>query len=120
MRRLLPRRSCTASSTLVWHPVNRAVRAGCTEARSQSSGLFYLQLHHREHRAAERAVRVGERLGELEVVVALGTDDLGGASGAGQGVGEVLRLALELGRLERAVDDRDRRADAVEMTLRRE
>src|SRR5436309_14700009 len=76
--------------------------------------------HLRQHRAAEMAVGIAERLGDLEVVVALGDDELDALAGFLERLGEVARLALELGRLDRAVVEHDRRADALAITLRRE
>src|SRR5438128_5956634 len=54
------------------------------------------------------------------MVVALGADQLRALPRAREGIGEIARLALELGRLERAVDQHDRSVDAREVTLWRE
>src|SRR6185369_5329504 len=58
------------------------------------------QTHLLQHRAAERAKRIAERLGQLEVVVALGGDQFNRLACLLQGGGEVVRLSLEFRRLE--------------------
>src|SRR5437016_1318337 len=96
------RATSTSWSRRRWFPD----RSRSSQQKNRGSGPDF---HLCEQRAAERAVGIGERLGQLEVVVALGADDLGALPRAGEGVGEIARLALELRRLERAVDDGDRR-----------
>src|SRR6266853_3896744 len=61
------------------------------------------ELHLLERRAAEESVRTGERLEDLEVVVALRGEKLHGFPRRLDRSGEVARLALELRRLERPV-----------------
>src|SRR6266536_6492 len=56
--------------------------------------------HLRQHRAAEQAVRIGQRLQHLEVVVALADEELHRFAGRLPRRVEVARLALELRRLE--------------------
>ena len=75
------------------------------------------ELHLLERRAAQYAVRVGERFRHLEVVVALGDDELDGFAGRPHGRREVPGLPLELGRIERAVADYQWRVELVQMAL---
>ena len=65
--------------------------------------ISFGELHLLEHRAAQEAVGLAERLDDLEVVVALADQELHRLAGRRHGRGEVARLALELRRLERAV-----------------
>src|SRR5262249_56746459 len=74
--------------------------------------------HLRQHRAAEQAIRIGQRLQHLEVVVALADKELDGLAGGFDCRVEVARLALELGRLAGAVSENEGRVELVEMTLR--
>src|SRR5882672_11856300 len=76
------------------------------------------ELHLLEHRPAEQAVGTGEGLEDLEMVVALGDEQLRGLARGFHRGGEIARLALELGRLERAVGQHHRRVEAVEVALR--
>src|SRR6266853_4387218 len=71
-----------------------------------------------ERRAAEEAVRTGEGLVDLEMVVALRDKELCGLAGRLDRRGEVARLALKFGRLERPVRDDHRAVEPVEVALR--
>src|SRR2546430_4804630 len=77
-----------------------------------------IELHQLEHRAAEQAIRIAERLLDLEVVVAAADNVSDRLAGALHGVGEVAVLALKLRRLERAVRHDYRRHQLVEMPQR--
>ena len=68
--------------------------------------------HHLQHRVAEQAVGVTQRLGQVEVAVVLGDDEFAQLSGIAHRGGEFLGLADELRRLVGAVgdDERARRA----------
>src|SRR5687767_3854749 len=77
------------------------------------------ELHLPKHRAADRAVGVGDRLAELEVVVALGVDQLDVLAGGFERCSELLRLAPEFRRLVRAIQQHDGGLDALELPLRR-
>src|SRR6266540_7249302 len=59
--------------------------------------------HLRQHRAAKQAIRIGQRLQHLEVVVALADEELHRFAGRLHRRIEVAGLALELGRLAGAV-----------------
>lgn len=61
-----------------------------------------MRLDEVEHRAPEYAIRVRERLLDLEVVVVPRGDELHRLACFLHRLREVARLALELGRLERA------------------
>src|SRR5882672_8509021 len=63
------------------------------------------EFHLLERSAAEEAVGIGERLEDLEVVVALPDEKLHGFPRSLDRRGEVARLALKFGRLERPVRD---------------
>src|SRR5215470_2739006 len=83
-------------------------------------GSSWKEVHLRQYRTPEDTVRIGQRLGDLEVVVALGDEELYGFACRLHGRREVAGLALELRRLERAVGDDDGGVEPVEMTLRAE
>ena len=76
------------------------------------------ELHLLQHGAAEQAVGIGKRLHDLEVVAALHHRDRHRLADSFHRRGEVAALALEVGRLERAVGDDDRRAQLVDVALR--
>src|SRR5262245_54595973 len=65
--------------------------------------------------AAEDAVGIAQRLVHLEVVVAFAEDKLDRLAGGLRGSREVAALALELGRLVAAIEQRERSHQAVEM-----
>ena len=77
-------------------------------------------LHLLQHSAASKAVWIGERFQQLEVIVGLADDQLGWLSHSLHGGEEFAGLALELRRLLSAVGENERRVQAVEMTLRTE
>src|SRR5438034_2655047 len=77
-----------------------------------------LELHLLERGTAGELERVGERLHHLEMVVALGDDQLDRLARLAQRLGEVAALPLEFRRLERAVDHGDRCPEPVEVTHR--
>ena len=59
-----------------------------------------------------------ERLDDLEVIIALAHEQLDGFAGGLHCGRKIARLALELGRFERAIRHDDRRVEVVEMALR--
>src|SRR5262249_58441707 len=71
--------------------------------------------HLRQHRAAEQAKRIGQRLQHLKVVVALADKELDGLAGGFDRRVEVARLALELRRLAGAVSENEWRVELVEV-----
>ncbi len=82
------------------------------------TGLPRREPHHRQRRAAVRPIRVAQRLPHVLVEVAVGRHELDGLSRGLERGGEVLGLALELGRLQGAVGHHHGRGDAVEVALR--
>src|ERR1041384_4399095 len=78
------------------------------------------QSHLLQRSMAAEAEGIRHRLLHLEVVVALADDELDRLAGGLDGGGELARLALELGRLERNVADDERRVQLIQMALRAE
>src|SRR3954469_5027113 len=81
---------------------------------------FSSEIHLLERRAAQEAIRARQRLEDLKVVVALPYKKAGGLARRLERGGEIARHALELRRLERAIGDRERRADPAQVALRAE
>ena|SRR6516162_7430131 len=73
--------------------------------------------HLLQRRAAEQVVGIAELFHHLEVVVAFHHGERDRLAGGLDRGGEIAALALELGRLQGAVNQRDRRYQLVEMTL---
>src|ERR1051326_1853648 len=84
----------------------------------RSASYPYLEPHLFERGAAAEAERIRHRLLHLEVVVALADEELDRLAGGLDGGGELARLALELGRFQRAVPDDERRVELIEVALR--
>src|SRR5947207_3323126 len=78
---------------LLGRTTNGTVARRRSRSRAASRGRSS-QLHLRQHRAAQETVRVGDRLGNLEVVVALADEDLDGFARGLHRRREVARLAL--------------------------
>src|SRR5262245_57878923 len=78
------------------------------------------QFHHLERCATHEAVGIAHRLLGLVVIIASAHDEARWFAGAHKRRMEFARLALEFGCLERAIGQRQWRADAVEMALRAE
>src|SRR5882757_8571176 len=76
--------------------------------------------HLLEDLAPDEAVGIGDRLRDLVVVVPLGVHELHRLAGLLQRLGELARLALELGRLQRPVEEHDRRINPVQVPYRRQ
>src|ERR1051326_9533325 len=76
------------------------------------------QSHLLQRSMAAEAERIRHRLLHLEMVVAVAHDEVDRLAGGPDGGGELARLALELGRLKRAVPDDERRMQLVEVALR--
>src|SRR4051812_1333072 len=95
-------------------------RASTARCDRGASGLRWLELHLLQHRAAEESIGAGQRLIDLEVIVARRHDDPHRLAGGLQSRREVARLPLEFRRLQRAVNERHRTVDVVEMALRTE
>src|SRR5262249_34651583 len=73
--------------------------------------------HLRQHGAPEQAVRIGQRLQHLEVVVALADEELDRFAGRLHRRVEVARLALEFRRLAGTMGENERRLELIEMPL---
>ena len=101
-------------------PDQRALARAAVAAAVGSSFvlLFRDELHLLEHGAAGQAVRIGERLEQFEMIVALADDQLDRLARGLDRRGEVARLALELRRLAGADGEDQRRVEPVEMALR--
>src|SRR5262249_45152784 len=91
--------------------------AACERVNDRSSMLRRPQAHLLQHGTAEQAVRIAELLHHLEVVVALHDREADRLARRFNGGGEVAALALEFWRLGSAIDERDRRAQLVEVAL---
>src|SRR5437773_2396405 len=76
------------------------------------------EAHLLQDRAAKEAVRIGQRFDDLEVVVAIGDEELHRFACRLHCRGEVARLTLEFRSLERAVRDDHGGVELVEMALR--
>ena len=61
------------------------------------------ELHLRQDGPTQDAVRIPERLDDLEVIIALAYEQLYGFAGGLHCRRKIARLALELGRFERAI-----------------
>src|SRR5258708_17846075 len=72
------------------------------------------ELHLLERGTAEKPVGTGERLEDLEMVVALGDEELYRLAGCLDRGGEAARLTLKLGRLQRPMRDDYRAAEPFE------
>src|SRR3954451_3118803 len=100
--------------------ISRAIEGVDGSCDRAAGGLRWLELHLLQHRAAEESVGAGQRLIDLEVIVARRHDEPHRLASRLQRRREVARLPLEFRRLQRAVDQGHRTVDVVEMALRAE
>src|SRR5207247_376823 len=94
-------------------PARPATGGGERRRNGSSAGEGHLL----QDRAPEQAVRIGESLDDLEVVVPLADEEGRRLAGGPDRGREVARLPLELRRLERALGDDDGRVEPVEAAL---
>src|SRR2546426_11027266 len=111
----LPPRFC------VWptagHPAAASVAITASRATAQRDLMGSAESHHVECGAADEAVGAGQRLGDLEVVVALAHDERVEPARGPERPGELARLPLELRRFLITVGDDHRAWDASQMAL---
>src|SRR5215475_1743588 len=79
-----------------------------------------IEAHHLKRGAAEGSVGVVQRFADLEMVVVVRHDEPDGLPGSLEGGSELPGLALEFRRFQRAIKQRHRAIDTIEMTLRAE
>src|ERR1051325_10258935 len=112
-------RSVINAENLSTGDVSKGESPGCRSLQKRLPwGDFQSHLLQRSMAAEAEGIR--HRLLHLEVVVAVAHDEVDRLSGGLDGGGELARLALELGRLERTVADDERRVQLIQMALRAE
>src|SRR3989475_10240034 len=81
------------------HPAAASVAITASRATAHRDLIGSAQSHQVEGGAADEAVGAGQRLGDLEVVVALAHDERAGPARGPEPLGELARLPPELRRL---------------------
>src|ERR1043166_3579589 len=99
------------------HPAAASVAITASRAAAQRDLIGSAESHQVECGAADEAVGAGQRLGHLEVVVALADDGRVKPAHGPERLGELARLPLELRRLLITVGDDHRARDASQMAL---
>src|SRR4051812_29328604 len=78
-------------------------RVGASSWMAIASSHVCLELHLLQHRRAQKAQRIADHLGHLEVIVAFADQQADRLAGLLHGLGELAVLPLKLRRLEGAV-----------------
>src|SRR5437899_10426948 len=99
------------------HPAAASVAITASRATAHRDLIGSAQSHQVECGAADEAVGAGQRLGDLEVVVALAHDERVEPAHGPERLGKLARLPLELRRFLITVGDDDRARDASQMAL---
>src|SRR5262249_36700908 len=100
------------------HSATASVAMTATTPSPQRVLTGSAESHQIECAAADEAVGAGQRLGDLEVIVALAHEETVEPARGPERLGEVPRLALELRRLLITVGHDHRARDPRQMTLR--